>query len=108
MRWALGLPYFIFFCSYRASKAGVPPGHATRDGGVSPGTSSEDAGGVLSGEGTQPEMAAPGGLRGRAPHPILTHLQMLCGAPRCQWVVIAQLQWGSSSTVCSKIANSLF
>lgn len=65
-------------------------------------------GGVLSGEGTQPEMAAPGGLRGHAPHPILTHLQMLCGAPRCRRVVIAQLQWGSSSTVCSKIANSLF
>ena len=105
------LPYFGFFAATGPAKLGYPPGCAPRDDGVGSGTPSE---GVLppgrspSGEGTQPEMAARGGLRGHAPLPVLTHLQMLCGAPHHPRAVIAQLQRGSSITVCSKIANSLF
>ena len=40
--------------------------------------------------------------------PILTHLQVLCGSPRCTQAIIAQLQRCSSRAACSKIANSLF
>jgi len=40
-----------FFCSYGANKAGVPPGRAPRNGGVGPGTFSEDRAGGPAGWG---------------------------------------------------------
>lgn len=61
--YALG-PWFAllhFFCSYRASKAGVPLGRAPQDGGVSPGTSSEDVGGSSQGRGPSQRWLLLGG-----------------------------------------------
>jgi len=107
---ALGpwLPYFVFFAATGPTKLGYPRDVPLGMVGLALAPSVRTERAVPPGEGSQAGTVAPGGLWGHPPLPVLTHLQMLCETPCRLPAVIAQLQRGSSSTVCSKIANSLF
>lgn len=93
--------FWGFFCCYGA-KLGCPGTHPLR-GGVCPATYSEDRVGSPLRRG---EPAGDGSSWGAVGTPTSPHPAWLAEA---LWgPVIVQLQTGSSSTNCNKIANSLF